>query len=104
MSKKEKDKDKKNELSTSQILGETRNVLFGENTQLTAVLNNLVTLSFFLSLSFSLFDILAYSYRPSVQTISNCVKRVLTDRIGITGWTILQMYPLRLQKTGARRM
>jgi predicted nucleic acid-binding Zn-ribbon protein len=44
MSKKEKDKDKKNELSTSQILGETRNVLFGENTQLTAVLNNLVTL------------------------------------------------------------
>jgi hypothetical protein len=44
MSKKEKGKDKKNELSTSQILGETRNVLFGENTQLTAVLNNLVTL------------------------------------------------------------
>jgi hypothetical protein len=32
--------------------------------------------SFFLSLSFSFSDILAYSYRPSVQTISNCVKRM----------------------------
>ena len=42
--KKEKDKDKKNELSTSQILGENRSVLFGDNTELTAVLNNLVTL------------------------------------------------------------
>jgi hypothetical protein len=55
--------------------------------------------SFFLSLSFSFFDILAYSYRPSVQTISNSVKRVLTDRIGITGWTVLQMYPFLVHVT-----
>jgi hypothetical protein len=56
MSEKEKDKDKKNELSTSQILGETRSVLFGDNTELTAVLNNLVTL-----------------FSRMVSRLSNCV-------------------------------